>query len=142
MNLQLFGHKTQQRDDQKNDGESTEIKKKQRITKERIVSMNIFRGNRADKGIRGPSPAAIEWRRSQIEYGKNCIGYKNLINLYPDYELNKKKGKGWKFDFAMIEMPKLEEKVGKKRWVGRYKKWRQFLHEFDNLESVIAKMRK
>ena len=135
LNIQLFNkpktnkkNQNRARDDQKNDEEVKNIRK--------------FGGyrTRIDPMTHGPSQAATEWRRMQIDIGKNSMGYQNLVKLCPGYTKNKKKG--WKLDIDMIEQPKIDAKCGKKRWVGRYKKWRQFLHEFDNIDDVESKMKK
>ena len=135
LNIQLFNNpktnkknQNRARDDQKNDEEVKNIRK--------------FGGyrTRIDAVTHGPSQAATEWRRMQIDIGRNSMGYQNLIKLCPGYTKNKKKG--WKLDIDMIEQPKIDAKCGKKRWVGRYKKWRQFLHEFDNIDNVESKMKK
>ena len=72
-----------------------------------------------------PSSGAIEWREKQIFYGKNTIGYKNFIKKYPNKELNR-------LNNSLLSTPDPTEQIGKKRWVGKYQKWRKFLHQFDN----------
>lgn len=72
-----------------------------------------------------PSSDATEWREKQIKYGKNTIGYKSFINKYPNKDLR------FRLNNNLISTPDKNEKIGKKRWVGKYQKWRKFLHKFD-----------
>jgi len=72
-----------------------------------------------------PSSEATEWREKQILIGKNTIGYKNFNKKYPNKELK------FRTSNNLLSTPDSKDKVGKKRWVGKYQKWRKFLHSFD-----------
>merc|ERR1719361_2775708 len=72
-----------------------------------------------------PSEGALKWRQKQIQYGKNTDGYKNFTAQYPN------KDALFRLSHEFVPSPDPKEKIGKKRWVGKYQKWRKFLHTFD-----------
>lgn len=72
-----------------------------------------------------PSEGATKWRQKQIQYGFNTEGYKNFIAQYPN------KDAMFRLNHEFVPTPDPKEKIGKKRWVGKYQKWRKFLHKFD-----------
>jgi len=76
-----------------------------------------------------PSAEASEWRTKQIKLGKKTQGYINFINIYPDTDMR------FRLRNNLCSTPDKNEKIGKKRWCGKYKKWRKFLHTFDDLEQ-------
>jgi len=72
------------------------------------------------------SEAQRVWRERQIEHAKQTKEYQKLIELYPKYM-----SKGWRtiqLKMGFVDIPKVNEKVGKKRWMGKYAKWRRWLH--------------
>jgi len=76
-----------------------------------------------------PSQGATQWRYKQISYGKNTVGYKNFVKKYPNKDLR------FRHTHSLVSTPDAKEKIGKKRWVGKYQKWRKFLHRFDSSDS-------
>jgi len=72
-----------------------------------------------------PSLDAVEWREKQIKLGKETEGYMNMIKMYPNKDLR------FRLNNNLVSTPNPREKIGKKRWVGKYQKWRIWLHEFD-----------
>jgi len=72
-----------------------------------------------------PSQDATEWRKKHIAYAKNSQGYANFVKKYPNKDLRYRHLNG------LVSTPDANEKIGKKRWVGKLKKWRKFLHQFD-----------
>jgi len=76
-----------------------------------------------------PSVEASEWRAKQIKLGKETQGYINFIKIYPDTDMR------FRLRNNLCSTPDKNEKIGKKRWCGKYKKWRKFLHTFDDLEQ-------
>jgi len=76
-----------------------------------------------------PSAEAIEWRAKQINLGKGTQGYMNFIKIYPNKDLRFRLGNN------LLSTPTKNERIGKKRWVGKYQKWRKFLHKFDEIDQ-------
>merc|ERR1712190_182800 len=76
-----------------------------------------------------PSAEALEWRTKQIKLGKQTKGYLNFIRIYPDKDLRSRLSNN------LCSTPDKNERIGKKRWGGKYKKWRKFLHKFDDLDA-------
>ena len=76
-----------------------------------------------------PSQGATDWRQKQISYGKNTVGYKNFAKKFPNKDLR------FRHMHDLVSTPDAKEKIGKKRWVGKYQKWRKFLHTFDATDS-------
>jgi len=76
-----------------------------------------------------PSEGAVKWREKQIQYGTNTEGYKNFIAQYPN------KDAMFRLNHEFVPTPDPKEKIGKKRWVGKYQKWRKFLHKFDTVTA-------
>jgi len=76
-----------------------------------------------------PSAEATEWRMKQIKLGKQTQGYLNFIKIYPDKDLR------FRLSNNLCSTPDKNERIGKKRWGGKYKKWRKFLHKFDDMET-------
>lgn len=76
-----------------------------------------------------PSQGATDWRQKQISYGKNTVGYRNFVRKYPNKDLR------FRHLHSLVSTPDPKEKIGKKRWVGKYQKWRKFLHQFDSADS-------
>eukprot|EP01084_Bolivina_argentea_P033259 61547_1 len=74
-----------------------------------------------------PSNDAEIWRKKQIKMGKNTIGYMNYIKIYPNKDTR------FRLNNNLLLTPDSREKIGKKRWCGKYSKWRKFLHQFDNI---------
>jgi len=103
------------------------------------VSTNISRvgspksvGSRAStvSVVCAPSEGATKWRQKQIQYGTNTEGYKNFTAQYPN------KDALFRLSHEFVPSPDPKEKIGKKRWVGKYQKWRKFLHKFDTASSA------
>jgi len=76
-----------------------------------------------------PSQGATDWRQKQLSYGKNTVGYRNFLQKYPNKDLR------FRHMHSLVSTPDAKEKIGKKRWVGKYQKWRKFLHQFDSSDS-------
>jgi len=76
-----------------------------------------------------PSEGAVKWREKQIQYGTNTEGYKNFIAQYPNKDAQ------FRLSNEFVPTPDPKEKIGKKRWVGKYQKWRKFLHKFDTVAA-------
>lgn len=76
-----------------------------------------------------PSEGALKWRQKQIQYGTNTEGYKNFTAQYPN------KDALFRLSHEFVPSPDPKEKIGKKRWVGKYQKWRKFLHTFDTASA-------
>jgi len=77
-----------------------------------------------------PSQGATDWRHKQISYGKNTVGYRNFVRKHPNKDLR------FRHLNSLVSTPDAKEKIGKKRWVGKYQKWRKFLHQFDSAEDT------
>ncbi|EGC35918.1 hypothetical protein DICPUDRAFT_151672 [Dictyostelium purpureum] len=64
-------------------------------------------------------------RQKQIDYGKNTQGYKNyieLLNSNPNF-MNETNN---------VKIPCIFQKCSKRSFDGQIKKWRRFLHQFDD----------
>ena len=67
-----------------------------------------------------------------------------MITVFPKYDCPEEptgtKYQNWKlkFDIEIQLSPAAEDKIGKKRWTGKYAKWREFLHKFDDIDTVMA----
>ena len=90
-----------------------------------ITSKNWFQ-NRCKRQQHIVSARAEQWRQRQIDIAKQTLEYKQLLEMYPNYESAKWRKENPQF----FEMPKINEKIGKKRWSGKMKKYRAFLHGF------------
>jgi len=78
------------------------------------------------------------WRRRQIQIGKNSQGYRNLISMHPSYlrDINPSKANRRKCFPALVYPPDVDENIGKKRWSGKYRQWRLFLHGFVKSSNI------
>jgi len=77
------------------------------------------------------------WRRRQILIGQKSEGYRNLIQMHPGYmKGNPSRTLKRKSYPALIYPPDVEENIGKKRWSGKYRQWRLFLHGFTKNADV------
>jgi len=85
--------------------------------------------NTSISSICKPSSEAIEWRAKQINLGKETKGYINFIKIYPNKDLR------FRLSNNLLSTPTKNERIGKKRWVGKYQKWRKFLHKFDEIDQ-------
>jgi len=94
-----------------------------------MCSPKSSKSSTASLSIVVPSQDATEWRQKQISYGKNTVGYRNFVRKFPDKALVFRHLNG------LVSTPDAKEKIGKKRWVGKYQKWRKFLHRFDSPSS-------
>jgi len=91
-----------------------------------IASPKSCKSSTSSLRIVVPSEGATNWRLKQISYGKNTEGYKNFVKKFPNKDLR------FRYMHDLVPTPDAKEKIGKKRWVGKYQKWRKFLHQFDN----------
>lgn len=81
------------------------------------------------------SQAAMDWRLKQISYGKNTLGYQTYIREHPCKEFHYRRDRG------LPMTPNANDMIGKKRWVGKLRKWRKELHFFDNKYDNECKTR-
>ena len=80
-----------------------------------------------------------EWRRRQIQIAKGTEGYRNLVQMHPAYlRDNPSRSSRRKCFPAMVYPPDVHENIGKKRWAGKYRQWRLFLHGFTKNADVVV----
>eukprot|EP00485_Elphidium_margaritaceum_P006309 CAMPEP_0202704746 /NCGR_PEP_ID=MMETSP1385-20130828/17384_1 /ASSEMBLY_ACC=CAM_ASM_000861 /TAXON_ID=933848 /ORGANISM="Elphidium margaritaceum" /LENGTH=233 /DNA_ID=CAMNT_0049362839 /DNA_START=38 /DNA_END=739 /DNA_ORIENTATION=+ len=89
---------------------------------------NSHQAEKAESNRKYPSEAALKWRINQIECGKHTQGYRNFTRLYPDLLARARLSE----QQNVVTTPDAILKIGKKRWVGKYQKWRAFLHTFED----------
>merc|ERR1719474_1272015 len=81
-----------------------------------------------------------EWRRKQIQIAKGSEGYRNLVQMHPAYLKDVPSRSSRRKSFpAMVYPPDVNENIGKKRWAGKYRQWRLFLHGFTKSATKAAK---
>ena len=81
-------------------------------------------GSGGDVSLESQESRRTAQRTKQIGYGKNTLGYKNLVKYVPP---NKLKG------YPMP--PNILDKCSKRAWDGQVRKWRRLLHKFDEVTS-------